>query len=199
MILRKCHPSRRGGGPGDLREGAPAPHRRAGRSLTAGLAIGLVPLFLTSSFSPSERDCPSQYLGVWEYRQQAGEGYDPEGERLELSCVGGSMRGLYFGLEREGEHGLFYTLVQLPDLKLAPNGDLTFTVPGRELFYERPKNLQEVDQKSVASAGFTRDELRLRGRLKEGRLVLGCTSAGHSCPEAVMVFRAGKQEHDRAR
>jgi hypothetical protein len=102
------------------------------------------------------------------------------------------MRGLYFGLEREGEHGLFYTVVQLADLMLAPNGDLGFIVPGRELFHERPKSLEEAEQKRSASAGVTRDELRLRGRLQQGNLVLGCTSTGYSCPEDLMVFRRGK-------
>jgi len=101
------------------------------------------------------------------------------------------MQGLYFGLEREGEHGLFYTLVELTELKVGSNGDLAFTVPERDLFIERPKSLQEVKQKRLTSAGFTRDELHLRGRLHEHKLVLACTSKGRSCPEDVMVFSKG--------
>ncbi len=66
------------------------------------------------------------------------------------------MRGLYSGLEREGEHGLFYTLVEVPDLKVTPSGTLTFTVAERELFLHRPKNLQEVRQNRLTAAAFTK-------------------------------------------
>jgi hypothetical protein len=156
------------------------------------MGIGFVLLFLTGLLAAREPDCQRPLLGAWEYRQRAGEGYDEEGERLELSCNIGSVHGLYFGLEREGEHGLFYTLVELTDLKLGPNGDLTFTVPDRSLFRRRPKSLQEVKENHLTSAGFTRDTLHLRGRLQEGNLVLACTSTGHSCPEDRMLFGRGK-------
>jgi len=156
------------------------------------MAIGLILLFLTGGFAAREADCQRGLLGAWEYRQRAGEGYDTEGERLELSCIRGSLHGLYFGLEREGEHGLFYTLVELSNLKLGSNGDLAFTVPDRGLFHQRPKDLQEVKQKRLTSAGFTRDTLRLHGRLQEGNLVLACRSTGHSCPEDLMLFRKGE-------
>jgi hypothetical protein len=147
---------------------------------------------LTGDLVPPAADCPRRLLGVWEYRQKAGQGYDDQGERLELSCRGDSIQGLYFGLEREGEHGLFYSLVEMADLKVDPNGELSFTVPERDLFHERPKNLQEVKQKKLASAGVTRDELYLRGRLKEEKLIVACTSKGSSCPDTVMVFHKGQ-------
>ena len=160
--------------------------------LPAALGIGFVFLFLTGAFASPDADCPSRFLGAWEYRQRAGDGYDNEGERIELRAGGGSMHGLYFGLEREGEHGLFYTLVEVADLKLSSNGDLVFTVPERDLFHERPRNLQQVKQKRLTSAGFTRDTLHMHGRLQEGNLILACTSKGRSCPEDVMLFYKGK-------
>lgn len=156
------------------------------------LGIGVVALYLTGAFASPGGDCPGRLLGAWEYRQRAGEGYDLEGERIELSCVGGSVRGLYFGLEREGEHGLFYTLVEVPDLKVTSNSTLTFTVAERELFLHRPKSLQEVRQNRNDVAGFTKDTLHMQGRLDEGNLVLTCLSKTGSCPEAVMVFHKGK-------
>ncbi len=102
------------------------------------------------------------------------------------------MQGLYFGLEREGEHGLFYTLVEMADLKVTPAGELSFTVSERDLFQERPRTLQEVKQKKLASAGVIRDKLYLRGRLKEEKIIVTCTSQGHSCPDTVMVFHKGR-------
>jgi hypothetical protein len=138
--------------------------------------------------SPSA-DCPGRWLGTWEYRQKAGDGYDNEGERLELSCTGSSLQGIYYGLEREGEHGLFYTLVEMTDLKLNAEGELSFTVPVRELFHARPKDPQE--RKKLRSAGFTRDELHLRGRIEAGTMILSCTASSSSCPEDTMVFRKG--------
>ncbi len=153
------------------------------------MGIGFILLFLTGMLAAGKADCQRDFLGAWEYRQRAGDGYDEEGERIEISCDKGSMRGLYFGLEREGEHGLFYTLVELTDVKLGSNGDLTLTVPERNLFHQRPKNLQEVERNRLTAAGFTRDTLHLRGRLQQGNLVLTCTSTGHSCPEDLMLFR----------
>jgi hypothetical protein len=144
----------------------------------------------SDGFRAPHADCP-EGLGTWEYRQRAGDGYDNEGERLELSCIGGSLQGLYSGLEREGEHGLFYTLVEMTDLKISPEGDLSFTVPERGLFHVRPKDPQEVGQKKLRSAGFTRDELHMRGKIEAGTIILTCTSNSSSCPEGVMVFRKG--------
>jgi hypothetical protein len=160
--------------------------------LPAGLSIGLALLSLTGAFASPEADCQSRFLGAWEYRQRAGDGYDKEGERIELTCGGSFMQGLYFGLEREGEHGLFYTLVEVADLKLGTDGILSFTVLERDLFRERPRNLQEVEQKRGISAGLTRDTLHMQGRLQAGTLILTCTSKGHSCPEDVMLFHKGK-------
>jgi hypothetical protein len=145
-------------------------------------------LALPTAWTSPSPDCPPPLMGAWEYRQRAGDGYDAEGERLQLSCSDKVLKGLYYGLEREGEHGLFYTLVEVTDLKVGAGGGLSFTVPGRELFYERPKDLQEVTGKKLESAGFTRDELYIQGPLKDGNLVLSCASKAGSCPENVMVF-----------
>ena len=60
--------------------------------------LGVVALYLTGAFASPGGDCPGRLLGAWEYRQRAGEGYDLEGERIELSCVGESVRGLYWEL-----------------------------------------------------------------------------------------------------
>jgi len=142
--------------------------------------------------SPSRpAPCDRRYLGSWEYRQAAGAGFDAEGERLELTCSGGSMRGVYFGLERAGEHGLFYTLVEMKDLSIAPDGALAFLVPERELFSKRPRNFEEICQKKVTWAGVTRDTLVMRGRLERGNLYLTCTSTAGLCPDKVMMFRKG--------
>lgn len=156
------------------------------------LGLGFAALYLAGMFASSSGACPGRFLGAWEYRQRAGQQYDKEGERIELACVGGSLRGLYFGLEREGEHGLFYTLVEVPDLKVSPEGTLTFTVADRELFLHPPKNLQEVRQNRLTAAGFTKDTLHMQGGLTEGNLALTCLSRAGSCPDAVMVFHKGK-------
>jgi hypothetical protein len=101
------------------------------------------------------------------------------------------MRGLYFGLERAGEHGLFYTLVEMKELRVTPDGALWFLVPERELFSERPRTLEEIRLKKVTWAGVTRDTLVMRGRLERGHLYLTCTSTNGQCPDNVMMFRKG--------
>ncbi|HEX6433761.1 MAG TPA: hypothetical protein VFZ87_05950 [Gemmatimonadales bacterium] len=132
--------------------------------------------------------CPPQFLGAWEYRQAAGDGFDAQGERLELSCSGNALRGLYHGLEHEGEHGLFYTLVEVRDLKVDQAGLISFVVPERELFPRPPSTLAVVQQKLLPSSGITRDQLHFHGRLENQKLVLTCTAGGNSCPERRMVF-----------
>ncbi len=52
----------------------------------------------------------------------------------------------------------------------------------------RPATFQDVQQRKLRSAGITRDELYMRARLENGKLVVACTSHSPSCPEAVMVF-----------
>lgn len=132
--------------------------------------------------------CPKLFLGTWEYRQAAGDGFDTEGERLELSCTDTGLHGLYYGLEREGEHGLFYTLVEVRNLKVDQAGLISFMVPERELFQQRPSTLAAVERKRLPSSGITRDQISFRGSLEGRKLVLTCT-AGNSCPEHRMVFR----------
>jgi hypothetical protein len=129
-----------------------------------------------------EAGCDPRFLGTWEYRQAAGAGFDAEGERLELSCEGGSLRGLYYGLERAGEHGLFYTLVEMKDLRVTRDSALSFLVGERELF---------SDQTRVTWAGVTRDTLVMLGRLEQGNLVVTCASTANLCPDKVLVFHKG--------
>jgi hypothetical protein len=151
-----------------------------------------VVLLSSAAGSPAsaENDTPARLLGVWEYRQAAGSGFDPEGERLQFSRKGQSIHGVYLGLEREGEHGLFYTAVEMKSLTVSPTGEIAFVVPPRELFHERPESVADATQKAkTASAGFTKDELHLQGRITGATLTLACVSKAQSCPEAVMVFK----------
>jgi len=135
------------------------------------------------------------FLGTWEYRQKnssSPSGYDDEGERLELIQMGGSIQGLYFGLERAEDHGLLYTLVEIKDVEVSEDGKISFTVPGRNFYRDRPRSLEDIEKRKGASDGFTRRELKFRGELKNGDLILQCLSEPIECPEQVMVFRKGK-------
>jgi hypothetical protein len=146
----------------------------------------------TSPSIPHRRGaCPDRFLGNWKYRQAAGDGYDAEGERLELSCSGGSLRGLYFGLEREGEGSLFYTLVEVRDLSVGTNGEISFMVPERELYASRPRKLDDLNTKAYPSSGITRDKLHYQGRLAGRKMALSCTAKMATCPDREMVFNRG--------
>lgn len=127
-------------------------------------------------------------LGWWEYRQQnvaAPGGRDPEGERLEMVLRAGTPRAFYFGLEREGEHGLFYTATEVTELSLAEDGRVSFVVPARRLFARRPGTLADAER-TPQGAGFTKLALQFRGRLRGGRLELEC--AGSGCPATELAF-----------
>lgn len=131
-------------------------------------------------------------IGTWEYRQAAGETFDDEGEIITFTEGKGCLQGTYFGLEREGEHGLFYTAVEIRDFKQSNGGQVSFTVPERTLFEKRPEITREAAGQRAPSAGFTRDELKLAGVVQGEKLILHCRSEGQSCPEEVMIFKKGK-------
>lgn len=101
------------------------------------------------------------------------------------------MRGLYFGLERAEEHGLFYTLVEMKDVRTTLDSVVSFLVGERELFGQRPRSLKDIRLKRVTWAGVTRDTLVMRGRLERGNLVVTCMSTALLCPDKVMVFHKG--------
>lgn len=146
-----------------------------------------------NAFASDEAFAP--FVGTWEYRQRnsaSPTGYDAEGERIELKKQGGSIQGLYFGLQREGEHGLFYTLVEIKDIEASEDGKISFRIPERDIYRERPRSLKEIEGGKRTCAGFTRFELEFRGQLKNGKLFLHCIAAPMECPEEVMVFRKGR-------
>lgn len=140
----------------------------------------------------ADTDYEQAIIGTWEYRQAAGKGFDKQGEILRITRNNGRIQGVYYGLEREGEHGLFYTAVEMKGLIVKDNGEVIFTVPERNLFTKRPDRAQRMELEKSRSAGFTRDELQMKGRLQVDKLILNCTSESRSCPEAVMVFQKGK-------
>lgn len=117
-------------------------------------------------------------------------GYDSEGERLVLERSGRSAVGAYFGLERMGDEGLYYTATAVEKLVLR-DSVLAFVVPARSLYEKRPESLQ--DAKKMHAIGSTRYELMLQGRLVDGRLRLTCTSEPGECPDGVMVFARVKE------
>ena len=148
-------------------------------------------MLLAACQAPADPWAP--FLGQWEYRQRNSgrpEGVDAEGERLEIVRRGDAIAGVYFGLEREGEHGLFYTVTEVSGLSLDERGTLAFTVPPRTLFNRRPADLDDARSAGEAHAGVTRDTLRLTGRIEDGELVLYCAADRPSCPDRQMVFRA---------
>lgn len=135
------------------------------------------------------------YVGTWEYRQRNSgtkTGYDDEGEKLQFSKRNGILEGIYFGLQREGEHGLFYTVVKVKNVKVTADGGISFVVPERDLFSERPTSLAEAAEKKNERAGLTRNELKMQGKVEKGRLLLECISRHYECPDKLMSFDKGK-------
>jgi hypothetical protein len=154
-------------------------------------ATSLLALALTVACAP-EPDSWAPFVGEWEYRQAnagSADGLDAEGERLRVIRTEDSVAGEYFGLEREGEHGLFYTATAVTNLALGSGGTLTFTVPARTIFSRRPETLEAARTAAGDRAGFTRETLTLTGGIEDDRLVLYCTAVGGACPDRVMAFQ----------
>jgi hypothetical protein len=161
----------------------------------------LVSCLLTGPKAFAGDDAITPFLGTWEYRMRDPDsptGYADEGERLELNEKGGSIQGLYFGLQREGEHGLWYTLVEIKNVEVSEGGKITFIVPFRRIYPVRPSSLAEAEEiNKHHGSGFTRIEMKFQGQLKNGHLILQCISDAYECPEDVMVFRKGKGDTEK--
>lgn len=160
------------------------------------LLLSSVCLTLVTTYGTTTPDPGEALVGRWEYRQRAGEGYDPVGEIIEFTRDGDVLEGVYFGLERTGEHGLYFTVVKLRDLTITSEGEVSFTVPERDLFRERLGSLQDTLKENPRSAGYTRYELQMKGSLEGDRLLLHCTSDSWSCPADTMVFKKGRWSPD---
>ena len=136
---------------------------------------------------------PPSLVGTWEYRQAnsaSPTGVDDEGERLVFrQTAAGQLVADYFGLERAGEHGLFYTAVEAKGLKVEPDGTIRLTIPARRLHRSRPNSLEEAA--TLALAGSTTDELFFIGKLTDGTFVVSCSElpSRNRCPDSRMVFR----------
>ena len=72
----------------------------------------------------------------------------------------GTLVAEYFGLERGGDHGLFYTAVRTT-IEVVPDGTVRLTVPARRLFRTRPESVEHAAK--LESAGRTAYELSLAG------------------------------------
>jgi hypothetical protein len=119
--------------------------------------------------------------GRWQYLQPP----DQQGEVLDLSQASGRWRGVFNGLERAGEHGLFYFVVEVENLVVEPDGRVHFEVGYRSLFAKRPP-LSRLG--GEGDSGFIRGRMHFSGRLDGSDLVLRCEDKDHSCPDSVLRF-----------
>jgi hypothetical protein len=88
----------------------------------------------------------------------------------------------------ELEIGVYYILVEVTDLTVTKSGEISFGVPERDMYAERPQSLDDIKHKRVHWAGATGIVREFRGRLQhDGRLVLTC-SPDYSCADTTMVF-----------
>jgi hypothetical protein len=150
------------------------------------LLLLLALLAVAPGLEASPIDCPSSLVGRWDYRFAKQDQFNAEGEQLELSCNRNTLRGIYAGLELELE--VRYILVEVTDLTVTRSGEISFVVPERDIYAERPQSLDDIKHKRVHWAGSSTIVREFRGRLEHnGRLVLTC-SPDYSCAETTMVF-----------
>jgi hypothetical protein len=121
-------------------------------------------------------------VGRWQYIQPP----DRHGEILDISLSNGRYKGIMNGLERAGEHGLFYYVVEVSDLSIGVDGSMRFTVGPRSYYRQRPK-LSVLG--ASGDGGGTRESMHFSGRLEGHELVLQCKDPGFSCPDSSLRFK----------
>ena len=121
-------------------------------------------------------------VGRWQYVQPP----DSQGEILDISLNGNRYRGIMNGLERTGDHGLFYYVVEVSDLSVDPDGSIRFTVGPRSYFRKRP-GLSILG--TPGDSGGTKESMHFSGRLQGSELVLECRSPADYCPDTTLRFK----------
>ena len=129
----------------------------------------------------------SDFVGRWEHRFSP----DLEGDILSVRLEGGLLKGEYLGLEREGEHGLFYSAIEVKNLEVV-NGEIRFIVPRRDYYVKRPRNSDQAKAWAKSASGGTNEELQFYGRFNDGALDLTCASKFGGCPDKKMKFQNSK-------
>ena len=124
----------------------------------------------------------SGLVGRWQYLQPP----DKEGEVLDLTASGGRIRAIMNGLERTGDHGLFYYVADAVNVAVAPDGLITFEIGERTFFNTRPA-LSVLG--GNGDSGGTRETMRFKGKLEGKDLVLRCQDKGGSCPDSLLRFK----------
>jgi hypothetical protein len=158
--------------------------------------VALVFMFAASTVGADEQPDPlAGFVGTWEYRQEnsaAPGGYDDVGERLEMTRRGNELRIVYFGVEREAEHGLYFSVVEAESVAANDEGRVEFVVPERRYHDTRPSSLRA--ERSGSSNGCCAEVLEYSGQLVGDELRLACRQRqrGYSlCPDSTVVFRRG--------
>lgn len=116
-----------------------------------------------------------------------------------FQAVKGAVSGIYLGLEREGEHGLFYSLVDLDSLAIKDDRKISFIVPRRTFHAKRPMTKSDLTKEGFQSSGFSGGTLKFKGEITGDKLVLNCASDLGECPENKMVFRKEKWPESKPR
>lgn len=144
--------------------------------------LGIVTLVAVAHCASATTQAAPPLAGRWQYIQPP----DAEGEVLDLLVSSGKWRGFLNGLERAGEHGVFYYVAELESVEVAPDGAIRFEVGERSLSSRRPALSAPG---GAGDAGVVRDRMRFAGRLEGGDLVLRCVGPGGSCPDSTLRFK----------
>jgi len=143
--------------------------------LVAIIAVSLVGVLAAGESAPN-------LVGRWQYIQPP----DSEGEVLDISVANGQLKGIMNGLERTGEHGLFYYVVEVSNLAVSSDGGVRFSVGERTLFSKRPA-LSKLGVEG--ESGVFRDAMDFEGRIEGSDLVLKCSGGAGSCPDSTIRFK----------
>jgi len=145
------------------------------------ILAAVAPIAFVALAAVAQQSAPA-LAGRWQYLQPP----DKEGEVLDLFVSSGRWRGIMNGLERAGEHGLFYYVVEVERLAVEPDGSIRFEIGERSFFRKRPALSQ---LRGEGDGGLARSRMRFSGRIEGADLVLRCQDDDGSCPDSTIPFK----------
>ena len=140
---------------------------------------------LQAGLPTSREDCKKLDGNIFRYKG-ADDLPDSIRHTIIFRCENDSLKGLMFGPDPEGEHGMFYFRTNLENLQV--NGSLINFNLAMGHLYHKPYTLNNYKAVEYEVQGGSNGMQIYKGKLAGDSIVFTCDSDG-DCYDRVMVFK----------
>jgi len=121
-------------------------------------------------------------VGIYEYKSTELS----ENHYIVFDKVDGKIIGKYFGTHDGKGHGVFFYKADMEKLTIGDNGEIEFEIGDRLLYEETQFKIKDPSPDN--SIGRSRDILKYKGQITEGKIKLKCNSDSYDCWTEEFIF-----------